>query len=150
MNYSALAILLMRGRGVLSSLIRWQTRGKYSHAALLIGENEIIEAWQGDGVRMKKITDWSNVDIFDVPSATPQQWQDAIDFACKQRGKGYDYLGVVRFLTRRDRDNPERWFCSELVFASFLAAGVPLLARIKAHEVSPGLLSNSPLLVQRT
>jgi len=138
-------ILLFRGRGFLSTLIRWQTRGKYSHAAIRVNEDECVEAWQGAGVRLKKITDWSNVDIFRVP-ATERQRIVAVSFAGQQIGKKYDYLGVLRFLSRRHCNDVQRWFCSELVFAAFKHAGVDLLHRIAPWEVSPAVLSTSPFL----
>lgn len=53
---------------------------------------------------------------------------------------------VARFVTRRqaDRESAGKWFCSELVFAAFQAAGIDLLARTEAWEVSPGLLLRIP------
>lgn len=137
-------VLLFRGRGLISTLIRWQTRGYYSHAAIRVSENECIEAWQGAGVRMKRITDWAGIDIFDV-DATPRQKIIAANYAAQQIGKGYDYLGVLRFVSRRQRNNPERFFCSELVAAAFEHAGSFLL-RAEPWRISPSGLATSPLL----
>lgn len=140
------AILLFHGRGILSALVRWQTRSRWSHAALLLPDGKtIIEAWPGKGVQQKTITDWAGVEAFDL-DLTEGQWANAIAFARSKIGCGYDYLGVARFLTRRERDNPARWFCSELVFAALDRANAPPLARIKAWAVSPELLAISPCL----
>lgn len=139
-------VLLFRGRGIISALIRWQTRSVYSHAALLMPDGKIIESWQGEGVRTKQLTDWSNIDQFEVVGMTSEQWIDAIEFARLQIGRGYDYLGVIRFISRRSMPANGRWFCSELVFMALRVAGVDLLARIEAGEVSPGVLALSPLL----
>lgn len=70
----------------------------------------------------------------------------AIGFAMAQVGKKYDYLGVARFVTRRPSKGNEKWFCSELVFEAFRRAGVNLFHRIEAWEVSPSMISYSPLL----
>lgn len=140
------AILLFYGRGVISTLIRWQSRGQYSHAALLMPDGQIVESWQGAGVRTKILSDWEGVHRFDVPSMTTDQWDEAIAYALDKVGSGYDYLGVLRFISRRPSPDNERWFCSELVFSAFRYVGVDLLNRIDPWAVSPGMLSYSPLL----
>jgi hypothetical protein len=63
------AVLLFRGKGVISTLIRWQTRGEYSHAALLMPDGMIVESWQGAGVRVTSLSDWSHIDRLSIPNA---------------------------------------------------------------------------------
>ena len=70
-----------------------------------------------------------------------------VAFAIDQVGKAYDYRGITGFLTRKDHNSAEKWFCSELVSAAFDAAGVPLL-RNEAHKIAPGDLATSPLLMR--
>lgn len=142
------SILLFRGRGLVSSLIRWQSRGDYAHAALLLPSGQVLESWQGAGVRVKTLTDWDGIDRFAVPSMTEAQWADALGFARSKIGAGYDYWGVARFLSRRRASANDRWFCSELVFAALAHAGVRLFERVEPWAVSPGLLALSPLLNQ--
>lgn len=139
-------ILLFRGRGLISWLIRWQTRSEYSHAALMLPDGSVVEAWQGAGVRRTWLRDWCGVDVFSVHGMTPEQWQSAIGYARAQIGKGYDYRGVFRFLSRRLVPNNDLWFCSELVFRALEVAGVRLLRDVTAGEVSPGMLARSPFL----
>lgn len=145
-------ILLMKGRGLVSSLIRFQTRGQFSHAALWDGNSRtVIEAWQGRGVQEVVMQDWRGVSLFDVEGMTTEQWSHALRFARSQLGKPYDYLGVTRFLTRNEPENPNdisRWFCSSLVFCAIQRGGVNLLERIHHVQVSPQILSLSPLLVE--
>lgn len=140
----------MSGRGIISRLIRWQTRSIYSHAALLTPEGHIIESWQGDGVRLRKgLDDWSNVWVFDVPALSDEQWWQALEWATAQCGKGYDYKSVARFLTRARTSDDNRFFCSELVIAAIAKSGLRLLERIDFAQVSPGHLAISPLLQLR-
>jgi len=139
-------ILLFKGKGIISALIRWQTRSAYSHAALLFDDGWIIEAWQGAGVRRKRLDDWTNVEAFDIPGITSVHVTDAWKFATEQIGSGYDYWSVLRFIDRRHMPENKKWFCSELVFEALRQAGIQLLARIDASEVSPGLLSLSTRL----
>jgi len=143
-------ILLMRGRGFISSLIRFQTRSEFTHAAILIPTGEIIEAYQGDGVRKKRLADWRGVTGFTVPRATARDWARVIAFMEDEIGAMYDYQSVLQFVTRRKetRASQDKWFCSELVFAAFEAAGIDLLERTTAANTSPRDLSLSPLLHQ--
>src|SRR5215469_1941664 len=39
-------IALYQGKSLISLLIRWQTRSRYSHAAFLLDDGSVIEAWQ--------------------------------------------------------------------------------------------------------
>jgi len=144
------AVLLFRGRGLISALIRWQTRARYAHAAIRLPDGRVLEAWQGRGVRIKRLQDWDGVDAYTVPGVDAFQWREVIQFAVDQIGKPYDYLAIARFVTRRTMPDNARWFCSELVFESLRQAGVVLLNRVDAWQVSPGMLSTSPLLVRES
>lgn len=141
-------ILLFKGRGVVSQLIRWQTNGQYSHAAIQLGDGRIIEAWHKPAeVRVRPpLKDWSNVEAYSVEGMTADQWQVAVEFLDKQLGKKYDFGGVLRFVTRWRKEKDDKWFCSELVFQAVKEAGVDLLSRIQCSQVSPTVLSFSPLL----
>lgn len=141
-------VLLFRGRGAISTVVRWQTRSVYSHAALLLPDGRILESWQGSGVRIRELSDWSGIDRFRVAGITASQWGRAISFAEDQVGSGYDYISVLRFVSRRNAPENGRWFCSELVAAALQVAGVQLLARVDPAEVSPAMLSWSPLLIR--
>lgn len=142
------AVLLFHGRGIISSLIRWQTRGNYSHAALLLPNGQILESWQGAGVRVKTLKNWDGIDIYHVDGIKSDQWVSAIKFAEAQLGKKYDYRAILRFLTRKKLSSNDRWFCSELVFEALRQAGVKLLDRIDSSAVSPSTLSISPILTK--
>lgn len=141
-------ILLFRGQGFISKLIRWQTNGVYSHAAIQLPSGRIIEAWHNPAkVRLRgPLQNWRNVEAFDVEGMTAEQWQDAVVWLQLQIGKKYDFGGVARFVTRWRKPKDDKWFCSELVYQAVLEAGLPLLARVSASQVSPTVLSFSPLL----
>ena len=145
-NRAKPCLLLFRGRGIISTLIRWQTRGAYSHAALLLRDGRIIESWQGDGVRVKRLDNWEGIDFYDIPGMTGSDWDDALEFALDKVGSGYDYSGIFRFITRSKGKEDDSWFCSELVYAALQSADCHLFREIPADEVSPGLLAISPLV----
>ena len=145
---------LHRGAGLIGTAIRWQTRSQYSHASLVYADrsgnpsNLSIESREFRGVRRHIITpeEWKAVDLFDVPSMSAAMWHDAFTFAHRQLGKGYDWRGVARFVTRIPATENDRWFCSELVCAALRYAGERVLQRIDCCEVSPGLLRLSNAL----
>ena len=145
-----LRIGLHRSGGLVSRLIKWQTRSEYSHASLVLPDDTVLESIQGKGVVMgRKVYDAKErVDLFTV-IASPSEQAEALAFAKDQVGKGYDYTMVARFLSRRSasRSATGKWFCSELVFAAFKESGVTLLRDTEAWEVSPELLSKSPYLI---
>jgi hypothetical protein len=139
-------VLLFRGRGFISALIRWQTRGEYSHAAFLLPDGQILESWPGAGVRIKTLTDCKGIDVYDVLGISPEQWESALSYAKAQVGKKYDYWSVIRFVSRRNLPKNAKWFCSELVFVSLVMAGFHLFERVEGSTVSPAILAITPLL----
>lgn len=140
-------ILLFKGRGMVSRLIRWQTNGQYSHAAIQRPDGRIIEAWhKPPRVRLRsRLSDWRDVEAYSV-HMPDGGWEKAISWAERQIGKKYDFGGVARFVTRWRKKQDDKWFCSELVFQAVREGGVDLLDRVSPSQVSPTVLSFSPLL----
>jgi len=143
-------IAAYKGKSWISKAIQWQTRGEYSHVAVQTRKG-IIEAWHSPS-KVRVIRDWGDghskgteVDLF-IVYCSPMQEQIITEFLLGEVGKKYDFVGVLRFMSRRNKNNPDRWFCSELVFAAFAAAGVDLLKRIQAYQVAPVTLVTSPEL----
>lgn len=157
-------LCLHRSGGFVAKLIRWQTRGKYVHASVILHHETPtllrIESMQGSGVRMLPVPkhEDSDVDYFRV-EATKEQERKVLEFLTSQLGQDYDYKMVLRFVptlldlfwTKRrvteSRSSKRKWFCSELVFAAYQHAGISLLRETEPFEVSPDLLSRSPLLI---
>ncbi len=142
-------IALYKGTSWMSRAIRWRTWSDYSHAAWVREDGSVIEAWT-NGVRcvtspLDDHTPGTPIDFFDV-AITPDQRRQVEAFLMWQLGKPYDHTAILGFLTRAKSENPDRWFCSELVFAACKSAGVELLKRIPAWKVCPGTLSLSPML----
>lgn len=137
-------IALFKNKSIISSLIKWQTRSEYSHAAIIV-DDKLIESIEFEGVRVKNELNVKKncfVDIYEI-DVTEEQKRVIIDFLANQIGKKYDYTMVIRFITRQQesRKSSNKWFCSELVFAAFAKAGIVLLNNVEPWEVSPALLS---------
>lgn len=141
-------ICLHRGRGFISRIIRWQTRGPYSHASILLDDGRVLESREFKGVRiLDKLSParGESIDIFEITAPLPNE-AAAIQWALKQVGKKYDYHSIIRFVTRQQQDRTDsgKWFCSEYVFATIAKAGLRLLSRIEPWAVDPNRLSTSP------
>lgn len=163
------------GKSWLSDIIRLITYSQYSHSAALFSNDvdvevngkshlipagSVIEAWQS-GIRMvSSISEQHNpntkVDVFELKHPmTKEQEQKIARFLILHLGRKYDvrnvcrFLPIVRLFARRpvasDYDRTH-WFCSELVFEAFEAAGIQLLERCKPNEVPPRDIPRSPLL----
>lgn len=153
-------VLLFRGRGLLSWIIRMFTHSGYSHAGVLFrycGRVYCLEA-VGTGVRLapvSRLVDHYPDGIFYCGlAANEKERESALDFGFQQLSLPYDVLGLVRFAlalifcTRRPVDDPGRWFCSELVAAAYAKAGFPLTAGLPCYA-SPADLINGQRLQLR-
>lgn len=143
-------IALHRGKSLVGRLIRWQSRGPYSHAAIVLHDGEVYESREFIGVHSlphTPVVKGERVDFYEV-FTTPVQDDIIVSFLKSQLGKQYDYLAIARFITREAMPHwdKKKWFCSELVFYAFQQAGINLLDRIEPWAVSPNQLSTSPLL----
>lgn len=143
---------LYRSRGFVSWAIRFQTRGQYSHAALLLDDRQAIEAWHKGGVQKGAMGHLqaakTQIDVYEITGDFDKAL--ALEFAEAQVGKPYDFKMVGGFVSRRSREGRRstgKWFCSELVYATLEKAGLRLFNRTQAWEVSPDLLKRSPYLL---
>lgn len=149
---TAATILLRTPSGMVGRLISWQTRGEFSHAAILL-DGLVWEVGGGSGLdpvtcypEAKLTGEWHRryVRIEDAQAAEMCLW------LYDQLGKPYDLTMVARFVSRRGetRKSAGKWFCSELVAAAFAHVGVPLFLDTEPWEVAPSWLPRS-LLVRR-
>lgn len=118
-------------------LIRWMTGSQWSHCALLSDDGMAIEAtWPR--VRMvrsdKIVAAHTKSTVIDIPCDAPQA---AWDWAAKQVGKPYDLTVLFGWLTGRDWQEDDSWFCSELVAKAFDAGFSPLFRDGSLSRVTP-------------
>ena len=146
-------IALYQGTSLISRLIRWQTRSLYSHAAFLARDGTVIEAWQPCVRAVASLSEQHNpgtvVDIFDFKLPLSQEEDEQLwKLAMADRGVPYDYVGVLRFVSRRPEDDrsTHRLFCSEQVFSRCEMIGRLLLDRTEAWRVPPDWIARSPRL----
>ncbi|MBI1891512.1 MAG: YaeF family permuted papain-like enzyme [Burkholderiales bacterium] len=91
-------ILLSAANGVTSAGIRLFTLSPVSHAALYVGEQQVVEA-VGAGVRNRGIAEVLDeeevVVVFRHPAMTDDHAQRIRAFALQKVGKSYDHVGIV-------------------------------------------------------
>lgn len=135
-------IALYRGFSPLSQVIRWQTDSDKSHAAWILRDGTVVESWAPYGVRhlahpFEKHTRGTRIDIYSIDGISAHGSKRAERFLLDEVGSGYDFGGIWRFVIRRGGAHPTKWFCSELVAAAAIRAGLPLLNAPLA-KIAPG------------
>ena len=154
-------ILQYRGHSLVSKAIRFQTRSIYSHSAIQFSDRKVIEAWHTGGkrpwhgsVRMIESpfdghSRGTQIDVFSVDSRCDYDEAGIRRRAEEEIGKRYDFGAVARFLSRRDGQKNDKWFCSELV-AFLTAHGGLHLLHAPPSKLSPRDIALSPVLFYET
>lgn len=129
-------IIFCASRKIGSMAIRAVTWSKWSHVAIVDGD-EVIEAkWPGVVVRplAELQVDNQYYTVVDLPCRSPEA---AIAAARSQVGKMYDMTALFGLFMHRDWQEEDRWFCSELVAWAFDQAGSPLFRPEAMHRITP-------------
>ena len=129
-------VLLCASNQIGSHIIRAATWSRWSHAAIIDGD-EIIEAvWPR--VRVSPLADalvshprWV---IIDIPVADEAL---AIAAARSQVGKPYDLWGVLGLGIKRNWQDDEAWWCSELIPWAAKQAGTDLFRPDALRRITP-------------
>ena len=144
-------ILAYKGKSWISKAIRWQTRSPYSHIAVQLYDGSVIEAWHVGGVRhiadpFEGHSPGTEIDVYGIKLSEPLNEIAVEQFLLDQVGKKYDFKSVARFVTRRDVELDDAWFCSELAEAGFISGGLTFLNGSPSRH-SPRDTVMSPYLV---
>jgi hypothetical protein len=149
-----------KGISRVSRVIKWFTRGVYSHTGLVFPDGTLLEAWEGGdnpGVRIlpdlhtghKKGTE---IDLYEWV-ITERQYKDLLLHAHEQVGKKYNMADVLRFSpflrifmgSGKCHKDRESWFCSSLVIWLSQVVGNPIL-RGKPELVAPSDVTKSTVI----
>lgn len=143
------------GRSTVSRAIQLFTRAGFSgpsHVAIRDTLTGLVyEAWEPHGVRIlphlgQNHTPGTRIDLYDW-SLTPADADAVIAFCSQQVGKGYDFAGILGFVTKRARDSADKWFCSEMVVAAGNLTRNPILTRTSPRNAAPVHVCWSPTLI---
>lgn len=134
---STISLLFSTSRHPMSAVIRACTWSSWSHVSIIDGD-EVIEAIAPNGVRRfsvaQSIDHAKRAAIVDLPCRNPSA---VIAAASSQLGKPYDYTAIVGLGLRRDWQEDDAWFCSELVAWSFAQAGESLFRAEVLRRITP-------------
>ena len=135
-------LIFSRRPTIPSWAIRAVTWSRWSHVAAVIG-NEAFEARAATGVR--RITYADAIGGVGSYEAARVRCNDtaARAFLRDQIGKPYDWTATIGVWMHRDWQEPDSWFCSELVAAAALAGGV-LIVRKPTNRITPEDIYTSP------
>jgi hypothetical protein len=102
-------------------LVSWYDKSPYSHCEIVLDTETSLcgsSSFRDGGVRMKVIDlDPQHWDILDIELSSQDQILVKAWFELHS-GQGYDTLGLLGFLFRREQGNKSKWFCSEAIAAS--------------------------------
>jgi uncharacterized protein YycO len=143
------ALAAYYGKSFGSWVIRFRTWSKVTHVALVDLETmRTCEAWKGSvqivGSPMELHTPGTHIAFYELKDELSElQEQELWGFLEEQEGKPYDWGAILGFGLRRNKEDPNKWFCSELAAAAYELVGVPLLERIDRYKIYPELLTYS-------
>ena len=143
-------ILAVSSRGLAYSAIKWRTCSQIDHLAFVVDPQTVIDACPKGGVDFRPVTRYTDSNWVVLRPKVPlthNQLQKMLAFALSQRGKGYDWMGILGFAVNRDLgENNKRWFCSEFVTSIFDSVGIVLVPRRGPGLTAPECVFQSLLL----
>lgn len=126
---------------IVSTVIRFGTWSEYSHVDFITSSGKAIGCWPDDGVQYHDRTaDRVQFAEIEVNSAARVE-----EFILAQLGKEYDWSAIFGMFVRRDWNNPDKWFCSELIAAALLYDNI-VIAKKESNRITPQDLLESPLV----
>lgn len=143
-------IIFVHGKGkILSPLIRFFDKGRFSHCCIAISDTHILEAQY-----MKKVKiipfyyGEHDIEIIDL-GLNEEQKRKVIQVGLTLTGTWYDYPQLLGYVlqkwfkgkSRNPFNNPNNLICSELVNNVLLATGY-LLPSEKVEDLTPNQLYN--------
>lgn len=114
-----LGVIFTRSRHPGSLAIRAFTWSRWSHVGVILDDDLVIDSTLEYGVSVTRLKDFTSLypqwHICKLPCRDKTL---AHRFLRSQLGKPYDWTAIAGIAIRRDWQEPDSWFCSELVAAS--------------------------------
>jgi hypothetical protein len=118
-------IVFVQSKGLISKLIRFFDKGKYSHCSIAVSDSRVIEANYDTRVAVRPL-EKNRCNIIEVVDLglKPEQRRSIYNESMKYVGKRYDYVQILWYVLRKvfhlkgrnKFNNPNHMICSELVF----------------------------------
>lgn len=113
---------------MVSTAIRVATWSWASHVDFVLPSGRLLGATPGAGVSIRESADADadTVVRYEI-RANKKQSASALASASSQIGRPYDYMGIFGLAVRRNWQEQDSWFCSELIAWACAQAGIQLL-----------------------
>lgn len=149
-------IVFFKGKSFISRIIRMLTGSPYTHVAIAISNNTILEADRFIKVGLRPIADHEVYCIMRYTGLTKEQQSTIFAGATSYIGAKYDYLSILTWLVRLITNsgghglvnNANKVYCSELIDRLYALADIDLVPDREDGDVLPSHLLDSPLLTQ--
>jgi len=137
--------IAFKGISLVSKLIRFWTRGDYSHVGVLINKDVYIEVWpesKFNAISMKwdkgspfiKHKPKTEVTIFELEFKNKDDYLRMVNWYYSLIGKPYDWLAIIGFVLRFKLKPNNKYFCSE-------GAITPLVEYFSWKHINPSIVS---------
>lgn len=123
--------------------IRFFTGCKWHHCGILYDDNTVIESRALAGVKGVTLQDFKNRGDWCIIEYDVADEVKAKQFLFRQLDKPYDWGGAIAYPFRGDWQDRKKWYCSELVAATF-EAGSSQLVRKGVRSITPRDLFINP------
>ena len=114
-----------------SKLIRLFTWSNWSHVELVL-DGRTFGARAEGGVQWRDAEELPYHKYIDFVMKVPDEFMGILT---SQEGKEYDFVALAGGVIRRDWQDPNKWFCSELIAWALEQAGVICVQKL--NRVSP-------------
>lgn len=148
-------VLLVKGKGLVSFLVKLFTRSKYSHVALAVSNNRVIEIDWKYRLQIRSI-EHEEYDVYRLNRGlTNEETFIILSYVYSLIGSKYDFSKIfslvfeILFSRRGKRifDNPNKFICSDIIDSAYQKIGVDLVPHYADQDTTPDDLSKSKMLV---
>lgn len=140
-------VLFYKGTSLIERGIAWAEKSPYTHVALYVGNNELIEANGFIVTRVRKITPGDKFEVHSFRGITDKQRGDMVNFALKFLGDPYAYGKILhdffRLVLRMNvpiMEAKNKHICSDIIDLPAYAAGLKRNGLRPIGDVTPSEL----------
>ncbi|AIF71971.1 enoyl-CoA hydratase/carnithine racemase-like [Bacillus phage Riley] len=138
-------VIFYRPTSFIGRVISFFTKSPYSHVALAIDSNTLIEANRFIKTRVVPIEYDKNIThVYRLTDITPEEREEIVAIAKSFEGSDYDYAQIFEMLfrivfniKRTIFNNQSKLTCSEIVDKSFYIAGIDRKDAENLYDVTP-------------
>lgn len=144
------SFIFYKKSGLVSNLIKWFTKGRYSHVALILNDFHTLElSWKSPTSIQHFKYPKDSYDLYTLASSLSNEQQEKIlEFIKKNIDTKYDWLYIITrgfnlLFGTKIINSSNRYNCDELIVDAFKYAGIEL---VSDEKLNPDILSQSKYL----